>query len=401
MTVVRAALRFLFVLGLSLTALAVGVARLVSAPAERSSRPVRRARVQYEGVNDQTASGAEHGCRLLDASTGRIVSMKLPDNDMLLFARSSPWEGSDGQVQVVGRWLARSAKPRGLGFGEVGLARCTFPGGEVLDRIPVDVVPLSPPCWFPGPEPRILYGGTDGQLYQFAFDDPAAEESDSDPRARPVPVRWACQKPGHGEVRISDPTWPTDSRLGGRVVASLTYIEGVGAAARFVPSQLWWLELTGDGGAIKAAGRLMIDRHRGPSSACERFPSLAATPDGGLALAYLASPEGQVGWDMRLAPVSIDPNTGEPRSRSRASVLVARDVAVASPTFSSDGRWLHGLPSTARAPLPAERFGVGEVLAARHERQLAGRGDPARPGRRAHAVDGHRPPRGERLHGKS
>jgi hypothetical protein len=87
MKFVRVAVRLTFVLGLCLTTLAVGLARLAPVRDEPAPQPARRARLQYQGVNDQAAEGVGHGCRLLDPDSGRIVSMKLPGNDTLLFAR--------------------------------------------------------------------------------------------------------------------------------------------------------------------------------------------------------------------------------------------------------------------------------------------------------------------------
>src|SRR5262245_57776258 len=328
MKFVKVAVRFFFVLGLCLTMLAIGVARLVPKPASAHGDPVRPARIQYQGVNDQAALGPERGCRLLDPDTGRIVTMTLPDNDAILFARSSPWEGPDGQVQVVGRWLSRNDNGSAGGIRQVGVARCTFPDGKILDRIAVDIVPLSAPCWFPDRTPRVLYGGTDGQLYQLAFDDRASDEDDEPDRdIQPQLVRWACKTPGEGEVRIGDPIWPTDPTFGGRVFVSLSYLDRDSSA--FVPAQIWWLTRSDDRGAIVEAGRLTVHPRHAPTL-YERLPSLAETPDHGLALAYLSRSAGQYGWDLRLAPVSIDPTTGHPRTRVRAGALVARDVAVAA-----------------------------------------------------------------------
>src|SRR5262249_2482126 len=160
---------------------------------------------------------------------GRIITMTLPNHDALLFARSSPWEGPDGQVQVVGRWLSRNDDGPTGGIRQVGVARCTFPDGKVLNRIAVDGVPVSAPCWFADRSPRVLYGGTDGQLYQLEFpDNTDDDDAEPDRDVEPQRVRWACTMPGDGEVRISDPTWPADPRFGGRLFVSLTYIDGKG-----------------------------------------------------------------------------------------------------------------------------------------------------------------------------
>jgi hypothetical protein len=286
---------------------------------------------------------------------------------------------------------------------EVGVARCTFPDGEVLDRVGLDVVPASAPCWFPGPAPTILYGGTDGQLYQLAFDDRGPEGSDEPERQmHPEPISWDCEKPGDGEVRIADPTWPADPRLGGRIVVSLTYLERVGEKATFVPAQIWWLKLRDDGRAIEAAGRLTVHRGRPAVAVQERFPSVAATPDRGLALAYLSRPVGQAGWDLKLAPVVLDGGDGHPRARSRASVCLARDAAVSPPVFSPDGSCVLALRSPAKACTQAERFPVADALPARDVRQLASRPDPSRGlARRLHAPELLRSLRSDRFHGKS
>src|SRR4051812_49239410 len=121
MTLVKVVVRLAFALGLCLTAVAIGVGRLAPAPAESPAQPTRPARMHYLAVTDYSGE-VEKGCRLLDADTGRIVSMTLPGADRLIFARSAPWEDRAGRVQVVGRWMAHNDEDEGM--RAVGVARC-------------------------------------------------------------------------------------------------------------------------------------------------------------------------------------------------------------------------------------------------------------------------------------
>ncbi len=130
---------------------------------------------------------------------------------------------------------------------DFGLARYSFPDGQVLDHVSTEIVPVGPPCWFPGDRARILFAGGDGELYHFAFEaDSLAKELDPEAGRdeRPIPLAWRCAKPGLGKVFLSDLTWPEDPRLMGYVVVSLREQAPESEALRsFTGTALWWLKL--------------------------------------------------------------------------------------------------------------------------------------------------------------
>src|SRR5262249_28483870 len=154
-------------------------------------------------VNGYLVGDETPGCRFLDPETGQYSRMAIPDGDSLLFAQASPWRDGRGRSQVVGRWMGRDRDDGGArGFG---LARYSYPSGEVLDPLPVDVAPASPPAWFPDLSARLIYAGTDGRLYRIAFEDEAGRPTGRGEALRPVPLSWQCATPGVGRVHVEDP----------------------------------------------------------------------------------------------------------------------------------------------------------------------------------------------------
>jgi hypothetical protein len=357
-------------LAMCMSALAVAVARLVPRvdPAPHGLR--RPTQLHFVEINNYSVPN-DKGCRFLDPQTGNVLSIELDGADSLLFGNSSPWVDDDGQTEVVGRWISR----RGTGgwgdeVQQIGLARFKFPSGKALDHIPLDIVPAGNPCWFPDKTSRVLYAGTDGQLYRVEFPNEATS-SGEDLDLAPEVVAWKCPKPGKGDVRVGDPTWPADPRMKGRVVVSLTYVEDAESKSNYLPEQIWWLQLDDQAKSIVAAGRLSSPRtDRLGRQVQERLPSLARTADNEVVMAYLSRPVGQTPWDLHLARLVFHPLTGEPRARTRAGARVASNVVVTFPVFSADGSWVHGIRLPVRALAHAERFSVTEALPPRSELRL-------------------------------
>jgi hypothetical protein len=279
--------------------------------------------------------------RFLDPETGRVVRPGLPEGEMFDQVSCSPWVDDRGRWQAVGRWSSGSGEAEDRALHEVGLARFTFPGGEALDRIPTEIVPAGPPCWFPGTEARVLFAAGDGQLYRVDFEG----DGDGPRRSRrrePQPLDWDVEPPGGGPVFMAGPAWPTDGRLGGRVLVSLMTTERVDGRARYSGSRLWWLQLDADGSAIKAAGRLTVPDPSQPDAPedDERGPTPVAMADGSLALAYLCRPAGRLSWQLRLAPIEVDPQTGAPSVRADLGRTLADDCLPIAPVAEADGRHL-------------------------------------------------------------
>lgn len=161
-------------------------------------------------------------------------------------------------------------------------------------------------------------------------------------------------------IIASDPIWPTDPRFDGKLIASLSF----GGTDR---TELWWLRLNHDQTSIVAAGRLIVPKagiHEG-SDAEERLPSVATTPDGGLALAFISRPAGETKRQLRLAPLIVDPVRKIPRVEESRIVTLAENRVTWAPAFSADGRWVYSFPRADRLPARAERSSVLEILARR------------------------------------
>ena len=155
----RAALAFAVIA----TAVAVGVAR--SQPPPRSSKvPVTESPVLI--------SLPRRGSPLpptvwMEGDPSRTTLLRPPGGMLLEFGIASPWRDEAGRFQVVGRLTGGENRARA---GYVGLARVSFPDGELLDLVATDVLPTSQPCWARGTRPRILFAAADGHLYQHDFD---------------------------------------------------------------------------------------------------------------------------------------------------------------------------------------------------------------------------------------
>jgi hypothetical protein len=211
----------------------------------------------------------------------------------------------------------------------------------------------------------VLFSATNGRLYRFTFAETRKGEDDAGRGGnRPSPLVWQCTPPGGGDVRIGDPTWPTDPRLCGRIVVSLRTWEGADPEHGFSRPRLWWLQLSRDGTKIEGAGRLT----RPDPDADERWPALASDPDGNLTLAFMERRDGRPGWRLRLAPVAIHRETGVPRAARPIGISQDEACLPVPPVFSTDGRWVHTLSGAEQSLARVDRGSVSEILAGGAER---------------------------------
>lgn len=295
---------------------------------------------------------------LLDAETGVVRRFDPPAGDRFEYGACSPWRDDEGEFQVVGRWMKHGGNGVASDrlFEAFGLARYSLPSGRVLNRMAVDAVPATQPCWFPDMSARVLYAAGDGRLYRVDFDGSDRDPLGGDPA--PQEVVWKCTPPG-ARVAVHDPVWPTDPRFGGRLVVSLQYARDE-SGFDMVPGRLWWLALSSDGGAIVAAGRLDGAAAEAPRAdrVEQRYPNVARTPDGGLELAYLECVPREPSWRLRLAPVEIDGRSKRPVVRADAARTLSGDHVAALPPFSADGRYVFGIVSTG-ASCRVVRFPTG------------------------------------------
>lgn len=283
----------------------------------------------------------------MDVETGTLTPLPVADGDVLEAASCSPFVDERGQRQVVGRWTSRTKDgPLSISH-DFGLARYTFPGGEALDRVSTGIVPVGPPCWFPGTRARVLFAACDGALYHLAFEPRPAplREAGSGPGGggRPRPVTWRCPMPGSGAVYMNDLSWPVDPRMGGRVVVGLRVQRSPTVGPRsFAPTRLWWLALNHAGTEIVDAGPLVNAEGGGHATEFEeRSPTVGTLPDGRMVLAYLRRESASIGWVLRLAPIRIESDGRAPVVLESSGRALADRCQPAHPAPSTDGRWLN------------------------------------------------------------
>jgi len=339
-------IRLLVLLALGTTMLAVGLSRLdPPAPGWRTRRVIR----DYN-INEYFIEATDRTPRWLDSETGRVTGSPLVDGDVLEAASSSPWVDEQGRRHVIGRW-SRRTKNGPLSVSEdFGLARYTLPGGEPLDQVSTEIVPVSPPCWFPGTRARVVFTAGDGMLYHYAFEAEGRPKAGAGPDggrdARPIPMAWRCPVPGGGRFFIGDVTWPDDPRMGGCLLVALRHQGPEADGPRgFSPTELWWLKLNHAGTAIVEAGRLIHpDQSVSSGGPCEeRSPVVSTLPDGIIILGYLSQRTGETGWQLRVGTIAIDPDRRIPSLLGSSTRALADRCQSANPAFSPDGRWLNAI----------------------------------------------------------
>ncbi len=337
-------IRLLVLLAVGTTMLAVGLSRLDPPKPERRTRQHTR----YANINEYFLEVENRIPQWLDSETGRIEAHAPEDGDVLEAASCSPWVDEKGRRQVIGRWSNRTKAGPLSTSQDFGLARYTFPSGEVLDQVSTEIVPVAPPCWYPGTRARVLFVAGDGMLYHYAFE-PDRSQKEPEPESKhdlsPKRLTWRCGTPGSGKIFISDVTWPEDPRMAGCVVVSLheqaTSSDG---ARHFAKTKLWWLKLNLAGTeVVDAAPLLEQDGVSSGEKSDLRSPTVGTLADGTLVLAYLTQASRESGWKLRVTPVELEGDHQVPKARESRSLVLEKRCQPASPSFSSDGRWLNAI----------------------------------------------------------
>jgi hypothetical protein len=331
---------------IGLVAVAIGLGH---SSTTSTTAPVNHpADARFHGVNLRCASEGDLQPCFLDRQTGQLLRVETPPGETLDYAVCSPWRDERGQYQAVCRWMTRlgnrsDSLPHGF-----GLARLSLPEGKVLERVQIEQIPTGEPSWVPGAGPSVVFPSGDGEIYRFDFHDARNPPAGDREFAQPERVPWRLAPPGTGLVFIRDLIWPAEERLGGRLIAALSYLEEGSEKSTMSGTELWWLRLSPDQTAIEAAGRLAApdsEDRPGPEDADveERLPYVARKAGGDLALVYLRRPSGQPHWELRVASLVIDPATGNPMVRPGSGHDAAGRFVCSSPTFSADGRWVYGV----------------------------------------------------------
>ena len=359
-----AIVRLIALLGVGSTFLAVGVSRAVP----KGPAPVRgvEASPRFYGVNGVVFTPHQEGNFLLDTETGALREFALPSNLAFDYVTCSPWRDERGDYELVGRITERSGQDTGKLCEGWGMARVGVASREVVNRTAVNMLVAGPPCWLAGKPARVVFPGGDGHLYLQDLGDDDEPSQAADPSVRRI-VSWNAVGSGVDRVILNDPVRPAVSTLGGRLFVALNRAIRKGEELSFGTSEIWWLKLNTEGTSIVDAGRLtaLDDAKHDESADEERLPNLVATPDGGIALAYLRRKPGVVAWALHVAPVTINPTTGEPVAFVSQSRQVGGDCAVTLPAFSADGRWLYHLPRILPPGQGFGRYSVAEALGGR------------------------------------
>ncbi|WP_406699199.1 hypothetical protein V5E97_10015 [Singulisphaera sp. Ch08] len=367
-------LRSVIRLGLTTLVILTGAAILLGRYNPEPSDRRQAAFPRYRPICVSSFPKVDNEFRLLNVETGVTERIKLNEAERIDYATCSPWQDNQGRSHVVGLWK----RFEGNQVDEMGLARLAIPGGEVLDRVALDNIPAGSPCWAPGLSAKVLFSGWDGQLYSYSFDDPptATEGSYDGDMVKPVPLVWRNPPPWAYRRLLWEPTWPTDPRLGGKVIVSVSFHEVRQNQEGRTRTQLWWLKLDSAGTRIEDLGRLIAS---GPTDSIieERFANVAATPDGGLALAYLARRDEDRSLHLRLGTMTIDAATGNPSVDEASSVELPGPRIANQPAFSADGGWIDSVLSDARPNDAVERYSVVAALAG-HPGSSGRKSEPAR-----------------------
>lgn len=320
---------------------AVGVGRMV--PAEFHARILGGTPPM---LLERGSRGTFDAAVFVDPATGRTEELRLPSRDILENARCSPWTDREGRRQVVGRWSQFSGRADDLVVSRVGLARYSYPDGVVLDYVETGVLPFRSPCWYPDTSAKVLYAAGDGQLYRFAFEN-AVIGKDS-PQLKPELIALRPGVFGADRLHLSGPCWPADSRLGGRLLVSMTNLDDCDSEG-MARSSIWWVKLNRAGNEVVEAGRVT-----GASlELAEGSPAVGMARDGTIYLAYLGQRERTSTWSLLVAPLRIDPDSGRLWTSQDETIELASGLSPESPVFSPDARYV-----MAQRPFWGERPGL-------------------------------------------
>jgi hypothetical protein len=347
-----------FLAGITTTAIFVG-RTWSSAPPVRTPRPITTAIVDVGSLYP----GGTREPQVLDADLGRLEPICLGRGRTFAASGFSPWRDAAGHFEVVAFTWPRARRRVKGDYPDFGVVRLAMPGAEVLNWIPFEAMDClgSPPCWSPEPVAQVAFAGNDGSLYRLDFE---VVRSDGQILAvdRPVPSKlaWRASMPEAGGARSSDLTWPADPRLGGRLLVALYQVPH----EKYLSWRLWWLRLDPQGAAVVEAAPLLIPGADGAAAPAldQRFPTVATASDGSLVLAYLAHKSRARDYQLKVAPIKIDPRTGAPFVIEAETRTLADGCSPVAPVFSTDGRWVHVIPC---GPAPIlRRINVGRVKAA-------------------------------------
>lgn len=344
--------------GVGLVAIAVGLGshngarRAVANTGSRTPAPA----LSY------VATANNHAVRLLDAQTGHEVRIDFPENLVVDQVSCAPWQDGDGHRRMIGRWQ----KFRGRGTDAIGddfgLALMQYPDGRCLMQVRTDILPVTPPCWFPDSATRVLFAAGDGRLYHYDF---AAEEDTTGLMSRaPEPVRW--EVPGENEpALILDPSWSPADVPGGILLATIS--RNLSTGKRAAEGEIWWLKLDDTGSRVVQAGRLTtpVDERDGETHE-EARAMICGTAAGDLTLMYQSRRAGTIDWQLRIARVTRPGDSPAPTVGPASEIDPGPRVGqLGNFAMSGDGRWIYAIRRNWGMEAEVRRLPVESIWLAR------------------------------------
>jgi hypothetical protein len=324
------------------------VALAVSSPASPEITPTPVLTGRWDSIHDTgwpSAPQADRTFYLIDRQSGRCVPMPLPAEDRWTTLSVSPWSVEEGCSDAVGLCSSLHAQADRDGF--LGLALLRLPEARVVERLPMDVLPTSRPCWVPDRPGSILFAAGDGQLYRHNFASVVGSESDPEsnltsdaPQRVPQPLAWKCRRPAERAVYLTDPAWPAHPSLRRFVFATLIASSRRRDGQPAKDTSLWWLRMTHDGMTIESCGQLLGTDLADPRSTEEirRFPTLAVRSAGEVRLVYLAHEPGKSRGRIMSTQIQVGEGTGQPMVLPGTNSVIAEDCASVPPVVSADGK---------------------------------------------------------------
>ncbi len=292
---------------------------------------------------------------VLDTETGNATALKV-GGETFHTASFAGWVDASGERQVAGWWVRFEGSEGSRVLTGSGLGRVSYPSGRVLDRIEEVPVPAHPPCWYPGPDPRILFATSAGALVQYSFDTAGTDGSCASSRLRPI--RWLKPPEILRHPFVEYLVWLAHPGLRGRILASIRSEFPNSSSIARAPSRLWWLRLSRDGLSVQDAepaddGTWRADREQGAS-----LPALSMQPDGSALVAFLHIVSSGHANGLCIAPLEIDGARGTATIRLARARKLDDEICEVPPAFSPDGKSLYAVRRERGRAVAVRRYAI-------------------------------------------
>jgi hypothetical protein len=326
--VIKVVARLAASLALVITVAAILLGRYVEPLVGRVPGRVSVARAVH--IQDVISFREAHANKFFDPETGASVRVALPMSDRFGPIGLAPASGVGGVHRAAGFYALDHGEE---GVGTHRLVIFGVPDGAEIDRIPLEVIPTSDPCWAPDGSDRIVFSAFNGRLYEYR------RRGKSGVFVHQLGLGPALSPGSIGQIR--DLCWSTDPRLEGRLLVTVRLPAKV-AGKEIPPYQLAWMQLDPEDGSILAC--VPLDRWA-PVQNCERrFPTVGRSPNGGIQVAFLSKFDKRGPWFLELAELTVGAPGGPLVMVKGSERVVARDVHPTPVAFSADGQFITYVP---------------------------------------------------------